>query len=194
MPVPSPPAPPVPGSLLVATPSLEDPNFHRTVLVMLAFGAEEGALAVVLNRPNHVPIATLLPGWDDLAAEPDSVFVGGPVARDSLICLTYLKPAYAGGFDGCSAIAGGRLATLDLNRQPYELAPGVERVRIFSGYAGWSPAQLEAEIESGGWLVLPSEEDDLFTADPDGLWRRVLRRQGGHIAMYANAPPKLSLN
>ena len=183
---------PLAGSLLVATPSLEDPNFHRTVLVMLAFAPDEGALAVVLNRPNAVPVDALLPGWGDLTAPPDSVFVGGPVAPENFICLAELKPEFAEGFDGCSRIEG-RLANLDLNRHPYEMAPGVERIRIFSGYAGWSAAQLEREIERGGWLVLPAG-DDVFTADPDGLWRRVLRRQGGHVALYANAPPHLSMN
>lgn len=194
MALPSLPAPPIPGSLLVATPSLEDPNFHRTVLVILAFGREEGALALVLNRPNEVPVDVVLHGWGELAADPPSLFVGGPVARDSMICLTFLKPAFAGGFEGCAAVAGGRLATLDLNRQPYEMAPGIEGLRIFSGYAGWSPGQLEEEITAGGWLVLPAQDDDILTGDPDGLWTRVLRRQGGHIAMYAKAPPKLSMN
>lgn len=194
MPVPPRSTPPAAGSLLVATPSLEDPNFHHTVLLLLAFGVEEGALAVVLNRPNSVPTGTLMPGWDDLTVAPDSVFVGGPVARDNLICVAEVKPEFAAGFDGCAPIADGPLATLDLNRRPYEMAPGVARLRIFSGYAGWSPGQLEAEIESGGWLVLPAEGGDVFTSDPEGLWRRVLRRQGGHIAIYANAPPKLSMN
>lgn len=178
----------------MALPSLEDPNFHHTVLVMLAFSPDEGALGVVLNRPNHIPIATVVPGWEALAAAPYCLFVGGPVARDSLICLAQLKPEAAGGFDGCSPVGTGPLATVDLNREAYEMAPGLDRLRIFSGYAGWGAGQLEGELEAGGWLVLPSEEGDVFTSEPDGLWRRVLRRQGGYIAIYANAPPKLSLN
>lgn len=194
MPPSSLPIPPTPGSLLVALPSLEDPNFHRTVLVMLAFSPEEGALAVVVNRPNQIPIQMVLPGWEALAAAPFCLFVGGPVARDSLICLAQMKPEAAGGFDGCSPVGAGPLATVDLNRDAYEMAPGLDRLRIFSGYAGWGAGQLEGELESGGWLVLPAEDGDVFTSEPEGLWRRVLRRQGGHIAIYANAPPKLSMN
>lgn len=187
---------PLPGTLLVATPTLEDPNFSRTVTLMLAFGVAEGALGVVLNRPNDVPVAALLRGWDELAADPDSVFVGGPVARDSIICLAQLKAAYEGtGFDGCSPVAGlSRLATLDLNQPPETMATGVDSVRLFSGYSSWGPGQLEVELATGSWLVLPTEPEDAFTADPDGLWARVLRRQGGHVAIYANAPPKLSMN
>ena len=180
---------------MVAGPSLEDPNFHRSVVLLLAFGPEEGALGVILNRPNGVPVRELLAGWDDLAAPPDSVFVGGPVHRDNVICLARLRPTFPNGFDGCSPVLGVRgLATLDLNRSPLDMVEGVDAVRLFSGYAGWSPGQLEQEIESGGWLVLPGLLDDAFSAEPEDLWRHVLRRSGGRIAMYANAPPKLSMN
>jgi putative transcriptional regulator len=67
-------------------------------------------------------------------------------------------------------------------------------VRIFRGYAGWGPGQLEGEIESGAWLVLDAEPDDVFAAEPDELWRSVLRRQGGRLAWLASAPDDLSAN
>lgn len=181
-----------PGRLLVATPALEDPNFHRTVVLMLAFGAE-GALGVVLNRPNEVPVAAVLPGWEAMAAEPASMFVGGPVGRSSVICLGQLSGSGAEGAAACQPVAG-RLATVDLNLPPAEVAPAVETVRLFSGYSGWAGGQLEAELEVGSWFVVDSELDDAFGPEPAGLWRRVLLRQGGRLALYANAPPKLSLN
>ena len=194
----------MPGSLLVALPTLEEPTFHQTVILMLAFGADEGALGVVLNRPNEVPVEALLPGWERLAAPPDSVFVGGPVFREQVICLAALKrPAVIGDaavepIPGCAPIpdggASGRLATVDLNRHPSEVEDAVSAVRLFSGYAGWSTGQLEGELRSGSWLVLPSEDGDAFTDDPAGLWTRVLARQSGHVALYAKAPPKLSYN
>ena len=183
---------PAAGALLVAGPSLEDPNFHRTVVLLLAFSSADGALGVVLNRPNGVPIAELLSGWSDLAAPPDSVFVGGPVSRESVICLARLRGAPG---DGCSPVPGvPGLATLDLNRSPLDVLEGVEAVRIFSGYAGWSAGQLEGEVEAGGWLILPGVLGDAFDPSPDDLWARVLRRSGGRIALYAKAPPKLSMN
>lgn len=183
----------------MATPALEDPNFHHTVLVMLAFSATDGALAVVLNRPNEVPVDAILPGWGDLASAPSSLFVGGPVGRDSLIGLAERRDGVAqfDGYlahDGFAGVADGRLGTLDLHRQPYEMAPGVARLRIFTGHSGWGPGQLEGELAAGGWLVLPGTDDDVFTSEPEDLWKRVLRRQGGRIAMYANAPPNLSMN
>lgn len=181
-----------PGRLLVATPALEDPNFHRTVVLLLAFG-DEGALGVVVNRPNEVPVAAVLPGWEELAAEPASMFVGGPVGRSSVICLGQLRDEAAPGGAGCQPVAG-RLATVDLNLAPGQVAPALVTVRLFSGYSGWAGAQLEAELEVGSWFVVGSELDDVFGPEPAGLWRRVLLRQGGRLALYANAPPKLSLN
>ena len=199
---------PTPGSLLVALPTLEEPTFHRTVILMLAFSPEDGALGVVLNRPNDVPVEALLPGWEALAAPPSSMFVGGPVSRDSIICLATLRsPAPVGeDADGAEPIPGcaplpdaagtwsGRLATVDLNRSPSEVEDAVSAIRLFSGYAGWSAGQLEGELLTGSWLVLPAEAGDPLTPDPDGLWTRVLERQRGHVALYAKAPPKLSLN
>jgi putative transcriptional regulator len=86
------------------------------------------------------------------------------------------------------------LATVDLNRSPADMIGAVDTVRIFSGYAGWSPGQLEGELGVGGWLVLPAQLGDAFTSDPSELWRSVLLRSGGRVALYANAPPKLSMN
>jgi putative transcriptional regulator len=189
---------PAAGTLLVAGPSLEDPNFARSVVLLLAFGAAEGALGVVLNRPNDVPVGELLPGWDDLTAPPDSMFVGGPVARDNVICLGRLRGAVTAGegeVEGISPVPGmPGLATVDLNRSPADMIGAVDTVRIFSGYAGWSPGQLEGELGVGGWLVLPAQLGDAFTSDPSELWRSVLLRSGGRVALYANAPPKLSMN
>ena len=185
-----------PGRLLVATPTLEEPTFHRTVILLLAAGTE-GALGVVLNRPNEVPVRALLPAWDELALDPASMFVGGPVARDSLICLARLPAGGVGGdmgeVEGVQPVVG-RLASLDLNRPPEELAAVVEGIRVFSGYSGWDSGQLERELATGSWIVVPSELEDAFSPSPRGLWRRVLERQGGQHALYAKAPPKLSMN
>jgi putative transcriptional regulator len=189
----APSLPPAPGRLLVATPTLEDPNFHRSVVLLLASGPE-GALGVVLNRPNEIPVHVLLPGWEDLALAPDSMFVGGPVARDSLICLGRLRSdGEVGDAPGVQPVTG-RLASLDLNRQPSDVALAVEGIRVFSGYSGWDAAQLDGELQTGSWIVVESDLEDAFTASPADLWARVLRRQGGHYAIYAKAPPKLSMN
>jgi putative transcriptional regulator len=184
------------GRLLVATPPLGDPNFDRTVVYVLEH-TDSGAVGVVLNRADE-PTAVLaeefdladLVAWEALLAPPARIFVGGPVGEDSLIAL-------AEG-DGQRADAWGpltsRLGTVDLSVAPEDAADEVRRVRIFRGYAGWSPGQLEAELQVGAWMVFDAVDDDLFTDDPSGLWRTVVRRQGGRLAWIAEAPDDIALN
>jgi putative transcriptional regulator len=88
----------------------------------------------------------------------------------------------------------GELGTLDLEQDPDDLAPGVEAIRVFAGYAGWGPGQLEGEIDAGAWFVLAAEPGDVMSDDPEQLWKRVLRRQGGKLALVAAFPDDPSTN
>jgi putative transcriptional regulator len=174
------------GRLLVATPDLDDPNFARTVVLMLEH-RDEGALGVVLNRPAGVPVADAMPSWQDTCASPAQLFVGGPVQPDAVLALGRRRDARE--VEGFMPLFDG-LGTLDLEREP----EGFEMVRIFIGYAGWASGQLDRELDAGGWLLADHAPDDVATADPSGLWRGVLRRQGGRIAMFALAPEDPSTN
>jgi len=176
------------GCLLVATPALLDPNFARTVVLLLEHG-EDGAVGVVLNRPSETAVGEVLPLWGDRAAEPGVVFVGGPVSPDGAICLGHL-PAGEPGSDW--SFFDGRVSTVDLSLGP-AVASGAT-VRVFAGYAGWSAEQLDVEIATGSWYVVDARIDDLFSTDPDDLWHDVLKRQRGDLAMVANFPPDPSLN
>jgi putative transcriptional regulator len=184
------------GRLLVATPPLGDPNFDRTVVYVLEH-TDAGAVGVVLNRVDE-PVFALAEefdvedfgAWETLLAPPARVFLGGPVGDDSLIAL-----AEGSGHD--HEVWGpltDTLGTVDLTVPPDSAAAEITRVRIFRGYAGWSPGQLEAELEIGAWMVFDPHDDDLFTDRPTDLWRRVVRRQGGRLAWIADAPDDLSLN
>jgi putative transcriptional regulator len=82
----------------------------------------------------------------------------------------------------------GPIGAVDLEREPDELAGALDGLRLFAGYAGWGPGQLETEIRLGGWLVVAAEPDDAFTATPDLLWSRVLKRQRGELAMLHTMP------
>ena len=177
------------GRLLVATPVLYDPNFDRSVVLLLDHGGE-GALGVVLNRPSGTELDDPLPGWGPLAAEPAVVFVGGPVEPGAAIAIGRAATSEP---DGWSAVLG-RLGTIDLTLEPHQVAGGVEAVRIFAGYAGWGGGQLEGEIAAGAWVVVDAEPGDVMTDDPDSLWRTVLRRQRGSVAWLANYPDDPSLN
>lgn len=184
------------GRLLVATPLLGDPNFKRTVVLIVEHEEAEGTLGVVLNRPTQVPVGQVLDQWTDLASEPSVVFRGGPVSPSSALALALVpgtdEPLGWRALDGAPALA--RLGLLDLDAPPSVLAPAISALRVYAGYAGWSPGQLEREIDEGAWHVLHAEPGDVFAADPDQLWRGVLRRQGGEVAFLATFPEDPSLN
>ncbi|HET6794937.1 MAG TPA: YqgE/AlgH family protein [Acidimicrobiales bacterium] len=179
------------GRLLVASPALVDPNFARTVILMLEHG-DEGALGLVLNRPTDTTVADTLPTLKELAAPPAVIHVGGPVSPTAAICLGHLRPGASGG-EGVEPLFDG-LASVDVDAQPELLAAELDGVRVFAGYAGWGAGQLEGELEQGGWIVVDSAAGDVFDTRPDGLWRAVLRRQRPALAMLANFPEDLSLN
>lgn len=187
--------PPTKGRLLLATPPLEDPNFDRSVVFMLEHHSS-GALGVVVNRPTTEPLDRPLDRWTDLLAHPAAVFAGGPVDTDALVALahtpTLIVPEHAS--DGLLAPVIGEVMTADLSADPLLLTDRVRTVRIFRGYAGWGPGQLELEIETGSWLVLDSTPADVFTEAPQDLWRNVLRRQAGRLAWLANVPDDLAAN
>jgi len=88
----------------------------------------------------------------------------------------------------------GSTGLVDLDAPVEILASAVSALRIFAGYAGWGAGQLEAEIEEGAWYVVPAESQDPFLEEPDRLWGRVLRRQGGQLAMLATMPAEPGLN
>lgn len=184
------------GRLLVASPSLDDPNFARTVVLLLAH-SDEGALGIVLNRPSPAGIEEILPQWRGLAAFPAQVFRGGPVSVSAAICLA--QPVASGAdadqvaVEGVEATVAG-LVSVDLSRDPDSVTGAVDQLRVFSGYAGWSAGQLERELEAGGWILTDPRPEELLTDDPDALWSLVLRRMGGLRSAYAKAPGKLSYN
>ncbi|MGW7076606.1 YqgE/AlgH family protein [Streptomyces sp. NPDC054866] len=191
------------GRLLVATPALADPNFDRAVVLLLDHD-EEGSLGVVLNRPTPVDVADILEGWGDLAGAPGVVFQGGPVSLDSALGVAVI-PGEEGAAGGARPRPGrgepigwrrvhGAIGLVDLDTPPELLAPALGSLRIFAGYAGWGPGQLEDELAEGAWYVVESEPGDVSSPDPERLWRAVLRRQRSELAMVATYPDDPSLN
>jgi putative transcriptional regulator len=175
------------GSLLVAAPSLLDPNFTRTVVLVCEVNPE-GALGLVLNRPSDSLVRDYLPQWKP--SPPDVVFVGGPVQPEIAVGLGRHAGAEPLGF---SAVEGN-LGLFDLATPEELVAGGLSHLRVFSGYAGWGAGQLEFELLTDDWVVVAAAVDDPFTQDPLTLWERVLRRQGGELALLAGFPPDPTLN
>jgi putative transcriptional regulator len=179
------------GRLLVATPPLVDPHFDRTVVLLLEHG-DTGALGIILNRPSEATLDDVLPEWRVLASPPEVVFAGGPVQTDAVIALARATPE-PDDVEGWVPVLDG-LGTIDLGRDPLDLAIPIEELRVFVGYAGWSPGQLENELEQQAWFVVNLEPDDPFATAPTELWQRVLRRQRGRVAMFAHYPEDITAN
>ena len=179
------------GRLLVAEPALRDPNFARTVVLVLEH-SEGGAIGVVLNRPSEFDVDGALPNWAHLATPPSVVFVGGPVAEDgTAICLARTRGPVSD--DLFKPVLDG-VGTLDVNTTIADAGTAIEEVRLYAGYSGWSAGQLEEEIEAGGWFVVDARPVDGFTTDPDRLWKAVLGRQRGQLAWFVNFPPDVAMN
>ena len=177
------------GKLLLASPTMTDPNFARSV-ILVAEHTEEGAMGLVLNRPAETTVAEAVPDLAWLADDDASVFVGGPVAETAVIVLAeFDRPELAGalveddlGFIGADA------------DDPERLDGAIRRARVFAGHAGWGPGQLEGELAEEAWIIEPPQREEIFTAEPDELWATVLKRKGSRYALLATMPPDPSLN
>jgi putative transcriptional regulator len=182
------------GQLLVATPALQEPTFARTVILLLEHSPGDGALGVVVNRPTAVAVTDVVGAVGDLATEPAVLFEGGPVSQTTAIGL---GAAAAGALEdapaGLAPVAPP-LVTVDLDHDPELLAAALRTLRVFAGYAGWSPGQLEGEVAEGSWYVVDALPGDAFTADPAGLRAAVLRRQGWPLSAAAHSPDDPALN
>jgi putative transcriptional regulator len=176
------------GQLLLAAPSLLDPNFRRTV-VLIGAHSEEGAMGVVLNRPSQVTVGEAVPQLEPAVGEWETVYVGGPVQPNSIVFLAeFLDPSIAG------LIVLGRIGFPAPEAEVEELAQATERRRVFAGYAGWGGGQLDAELDHGDWIAHPARPEDVFAEDPEELWSRVLARKGGAYALMARMPLDPSMN
>ncbi len=185
---------PAAGVLLVATPTLVDPSFSDTVVLLLEV-TDQGALGVVLNRPSPVPVAEVLPEWGPVASEPDVLFHGGPVGPDGALAVVLVggpadDPAGRVGFREVA----GDVGLVDLDTPAALVTEGLAALRVFAGYAGWGAGQLADEVAEGSWYVVPGEPHDAFRPRTDGLWREVLRRQPDQLAWASTRPADPGLN
>lgn len=176
---------PRPGDLLVSSVLLTDGVFDRSVVLVLD-ADDDGALGVILNELAELSLAAVLPDWVDKVCMPQVLFHGGPVSPNGAICLAAVhEPAEEP--PGWRRVFGN-VGLLHLDT-PVEIVAGAyDTLRIFAGYAGWAPSQLEEELAEGMWHIVPAQVEDVFDPAPEGLWRQVLRRQGGDLACFSTWP------
>jgi putative transcriptional regulator len=176
------------GQLLLASPTLRDPNFARSV-VLINLHNEDGAMGLVLNRPSALTVLEAVPQLEKAVSEGERVYVGGPVQPTSIVFLAeFLDPTPAG------LLVLGRIGFPAPDAGIEELIEATDRGRVFAGYAGWGEGQLDAEIEQGDWIAHAALPEDVFSDVPEDLWGRVLTRKGGSYALLARMPPDPSVN
>ena len=180
--------PPDGGRLLIATPLLDDPHFARTVVYLLEHDGG-GTVGVILNRPSRTPVGQVLPEWHSAVIGPAVVFGGGPVQPDGALCLAQLQSDGP----GVRRVVDG-VGTVDLDGDVTLITGLARRMRVFAGHAGWSPGQLDDEVAAGAWWAVVGSPDDLFSVEPESMWRTVLRRQLPPLNIVSTYPPDILLN
>jgi putative transcriptional regulator len=179
----------VKGQLLIAGPRLVDPNFFRTVVLIIDHD-EEGAFGLVLNRPSETSVGEAVPELETLIDPGEPLFIGGPVQPSTVITLgrfSDVADAALGAFEDIGVLGTGGSPIEDM-------AELLLSARAFVGHSGWGAGQLDAELETGDWILEPARRSDIFSDSPRDLWSEVLTRKGGSYALVARMPLDPSLN
>jgi len=176
------------GQLLVAGPALVDPNFRRTVVLVGEHG-DEGAMGVVLNRVSTALVSEAVPPIAELTGPDEPVYVGGPVHPQAVVVLADFADV-----EQAEVTVIDSIGFLPGEIEDASAIGELRGIRVFAGYAGWGPGQLEDELAEGAWIVVAALPSDVFTGAPDSLWSDVLRREGGALAIVARMPDDPRVN
>ena len=175
------------GTLLISNANLFDPNFRRTV-VLIGHHGEDGAVGIVLNQPLDVTVREAVPPLGDLVEPEEQLFDGGPVEPASVVVVAdFLDPERA------ELLAMGSIGFLPPDPGD-DIGEAIRRARVYAGYAGWGPGQLEGELEEESWVLAPAVPGDVFHEQPARLWDDVLRRLGRSYDMLRLMPRDPSMN
>ena len=177
----------LPAHILISSAGLYDPNFRHTV-VLIGTHDEQGAAGVILNRPTGIAVRDAAPNLAELVGSQAHLYEGGPVQTDQAVLVVELNGAVSADLPifGNIGFLTGEIAP--------ELRAAIVRARVFAGYSGWGAGQLEAELAADAWIVEPAQAEDVFSDEPDSLWRRVLVRKGGEYRRIAMVPKDLRVN
>lgn len=180
------------GRFLVSFRNLPDPNFAETVVLLARYDRREGAMGVILNRRTKLPLAKVLDSFEAARGREDPVYLGGPVAPYGVVALlrSAVKPRGAGHvLDGVYLVTDAQLL-----EELIASGRGAGDLRVYLGYSGWAPGQLEGEVALETWHVFKSDAAAVFDPAPETLWERFIRRTELRIALLARpaTPPAAS--
>jgi len=175
------------GILLVAKPGMPDPNFSETV-VLVAWAEDSSTVGVILNRPSMQQLVDIAPNWPGAVDFKQPIYSGGPVMRQVLVALFESK-------EEPKARAFRVLPNLYLSMHPGNLEPLVARpparMRLYAGFSGWAPRQLESEVDRGTWFMLRATEDVIFRKDTTGMWQELVEKAQGSRT-FLDSPPRVA--
>jgi len=171
------------GKLLVASRDLDDPNFAHTV-VLLVHLDEDGVVGLVVNRRTKLPVARALEDLKSAKGRPDLLYAGGPVGRSDVLALARSKAKIE---DADHVFGDVYLVNSAALLEKTMAASTAETLHIYAGYAGWTPKQLEAEVEIGAWFIFAADAGTVFAANPESLWQHFISRTEERIA-FVTAP------
>jgi len=174
------------GQFLIAHPSLTDPNFRRSV-VLLCNHDENGSFGLVINHATDMSVAEALGKTETLADPSAKIFKGGPVKNEQLMMLHLYHTEIPHSIEIIDHVRLGGEPEILQEKLASEAHPG-EAYRLFSGYSGWGRNQLRQEIEQGAWIVCPARTEFIFEVEPDQIWQEVLRSLGGPFVLMAADP------
>ncbi len=173
---------PAKGKFLVATDALTDPHFSQTVILLIDY-SDMGATGIIINRPTKVPLVEMLPSVQGLKDRADIVYYGGPVEGNRMFMLirSSEKP------DESGHVFGNVYVSVSKNMLEHMIGKRKteKQFRVYSGYAGWFPGQLDREVSIGSWRIVGADADSIFEKNSAGIWRELFRRSSEiHIWNY----------
>jgi putative transcriptional regulator len=188
------------GNFLVSEISLADPNFRQTVVLMISHDSN-GAFGLVVNRPSPFMLGDVVEGLDESAARGIPVFIGGPVQQEILFLLHASFPGQAENDDAARPVEGvisepATVALIEYLKTDWAGLPPEDRpaVRVYAGYSGWGPGQLEGELKSEAWVILKAAKELIFREDAAGAWEEAFARKGPLYQIILQTGFKPSMN
>ena len=176
------------GSFLIATPHISDYRFRRTVILIVRHDAN-GAFGLVINKVTDIPLSSLAPELRELTREKQFAYYGGPVSMQRMSYLHRERAAANGGTRVMQDIYWSTKLTM---LKGFLASPDERTLRVFFGYAGWGPGQLDREVAQRGWLVAVADGETVFDHPTDSLWRELIRRDGGVWVRSGEREPKVT--
>ncbi len=161
------------GKFLVAGREMKDPRFAEAVIFLVDYSAR-GAMGLVINHPSHARLSKAFPDMEGLKKRTDPLYIGGPVRIDQMFMLVRSsgKPEDSRHVFKDVYVSGSKT----LLQRMIDKGESGKRFHVFTGYAGWSPRQLDREVALGGWYVMPADAETIFEKEPSQIWPELIRR------------------